>query len=277
MSALSYDQAQVLVSSVYRALDLFAGSESELSLWARSMDSDGLASGLMPEWFDNAERAALTRALLDCGVVRDDTTVDRYRMLEFQRAVEFLPHFRSQELARRPAPKPQLVFTVPPEVDLPLDDRHVRQSLAARVQEALSSAEERALLASPYWSDQGADILWDATARIRQLCLPVTLAGAKRDLDSAYDHLAAMTRFGRRLADAGCQVTCLQFNPPTPSAIFHAKLVCGAVGYLGSGNLTDAALTAHVEAGMPLAPVDVERAWWLIHQLHDAGLLSDVG
>lgn len=276
MSALTYDQAQGLVGSVYQALDLFSNSETELAEWAKVLDSDGTAAGLMPSWFDAAERGALTRALLACGVIRDDTTVDRYRLLEFQQAVELLPHFRSQEFARRPAPKAQVVFTVPEAVRLPRDAAYLAHSLGARVTEALSSADDRALLASPYWSDQGAEKLWDATTKLRELGLAVTLAGAKRDPEADYDHLAAMLRFGRRLQEHGARVTCLEFIPPVPRASFHAKLVCGSVGYLGSGNMTDSALGTHVEAGVPLAPVDVEQVWWLLGVLQEAGLLAPV-
>lgn len=274
MSALTYDQAQVLVASVYQALDLFGNSEAELSEWAKTMDSDGLADGLMPSWFDAAERGALTRALVECGVVRDDATVDRYRLLEFQQAVELLPHFRSQEFVRRPAPKAQVVFTVPDAVVLPRDAAYLQHSLGARVAEALSSAEDRVLLASPYWSDQGTDKLWDATTKARELGLPVTLAGAKREPGARYDHLAAMLHFGRRLADHGANVTCMEFIPPVPNAIFHAKVVCGSVGYLGSGNMTDSALGVHVEAGVPLGAVDVDQMWWLVDVLVEAGLLA---
>jgi hypothetical protein len=273
VSSLTYDQAQVLVASVYRMLDLFSNSETELGEWAKGMDSDGNADGLMPTWFDAAERGALARALSDCGVIRDDTTVDRYRLLEFQQAVELLPHFRAQELARRPPPKAQVVFTVPDAVVLPRDAAYLRHSLGARVCESLASAEERVLLASPYWSDQGAEKLWDATTKARELKLPVTLAGAKRDPGAPYDHLAAMLRFGRRLADDGADVTCLEFIPPVPGAIFHAKIVCGTVGYLGSGNMTDSALGMHVEAGVPLGAVDVDQVWWLVGILEEAGLL----
>lgn len=275
MTSLTYDQAQGLVASVYRALDLFSNSETELAEWAKSIDSDGTSDTVMPNWFDAAERAALTRALSDCGVIRDDTTVDRYRLLEFQEAVELLPHFRSQEVARRPAPKAQVVFTVPDAVMLPREASHLRRSLAARVCESLASAEDRVLLASPYWSDQGTGRLWDAMTKARELQLPVTLAGAKRDPAASYDHLAAMRRFGASLRDGGAQVRCLEFIPPVPGAIFHAKVVCGAIGYLGSGNLTDSALGAHVEAGVPLSDIDVNQTWWLIETLEAAGLLKE--
>ena len=185
--------------------------------------------------------------------------------------------FERRELARRPAPKAQVVFTVPDAVVLPRDAAHLRHSLGARVCESLASAEDRVLLASPYWSDEGTDKLWDATTKARELRLAVTLAGAKRDPGAEHDHLAAMLRFGQRLADDGADVTCLEFIPPVPGAIFHAKIVCGTVGYLGSGNMTDSALGIHVEAGVPLGHVDVDQVWWLIGVLQQAGLLRSVG
>jgi hypothetical protein len=276
MSTLTYSQAEVLVASAYRALDVFANSETELGEWAKTLDSDAPAEDLLPVWFDAADRGVLSRALVEAGVIRDDATVDRLRLLQFQEAVELLPHFRAQELARRPAPKAQVVFTVPESVVLPPEASYLQRSLAARVTEALASANERALLGSPYWSDQGAEKLWDGLTRVRDLRLPVTLAGAKQDPDSQYDHLAAMVRLGRRLAGEGANVTCLEFIPPTKRSVFHAKVVCGDVGYLGSGNMTDAALGVHVEAGLPLAEVDVRRVWWLVDVLQEAGLLRPI-
>jgi hypothetical protein len=82
-----------------------------------------------------------------------------------------------------------------------------------------------------------------------------------------------MLRFGHRLAAEGAKLRCLELIPPVPGAIFHAKIVCGSIGHLGSGNTTDSALGRHVEAGVPLAPVDVNQVWWLIGILEEAGLL----
>jgi hypothetical protein len=78
-----------------------------------------------------------------------------------------------------------------------------------------------------------------------------------------------MLRFGRRRA---AQVTCLEFIPPVSRSIFHAKLACGRVGHLGSGNMTDAALRTHVEAALPLAEIDVAQGWRLLDILQEAGL-----
>ena len=108
----------------------------------------------------------------------------------------------------------------------------------------------------------------------RELQLPVTLAGAKRDPAASHDHLAAMCRFGARLDEGGARC-CLEFIPPVPGAIFHAKVVCGAIGYLGSGNMTDSALGTHVEAGVPLGTPDISQVWWLVETLVTAGLLRE--
>jgi hypothetical protein len=133
----------------------------------------------------------------------------------------------------------------------------------------------RTLLASPFWSDKGTGVLRPYLQRSVDLGLPVTLAGARRRPpdDVGNDDLGAMLRLGRELKDAGSQVRALRFVPPIKSAIFHAKLVCGAEGYLGSANLTGAGLGEHVEAGLPLDPVDVDQAWWLLGLLEEAGLL----
>lgn len=143
-----------------------------------------------------------------------------------------------------------------------------------RVLSALGSADTRTLLASPYWSDLGAENLWDGLLRSVALDLPITLAGAKADHDR--DDLSAMLRLSARLrAEGANEVRALRYVPPAAKAygLFHGKLVCGQVGYLGSANLTGSGLGEHVEAGIPLDPVDVEHVWWLLHVLIDAGLL----
>ncbi|MGH2941302.1 MAG: hypothetical protein ACRDLN_00795, partial [Solirubrobacteraceae bacterium] len=120
------------------------------------------------------------------------------------------------------------------------------------------------------------DELWAPLQTSVDLGLPVTLAGAKHDLTSDYDHLAAMLRLAKRLKAAGVHVTALEFAPPKPKSIFHAKVVCGAVGYLGSANLTGAGLGEHVEAGLPLDEPDVEQIWWLLKILAETGLLREI-
>lgn len=202
--------------------------------------------------------------------------MDPFRLAQFQQVIELLPHFQAEELDRRPAPKPTVVFTVPPEVALPDRARDLqRRGLAARILGALASADERTLLASPYWSDSGVDNLWDGLARSVELGLPITLAGARPDPDR--DDHGAMLCLVARLRDAGArQVTALQYVPPRAYSLFHGKLVCGRIGYLGSANLTGAGLGEHVEVGIPLDEVDVGRAWWLLEVLRDAGLLGEI-
>jgi hypothetical protein len=99
----------------------------------------------------------------------------------------------------------------------------------------------------------------------------VTLAGAKHE--PGRGDLAAMLALTAHLRTEGLTVTALRYVPPTPTSIFHAKLVCGAVGYLGSANLTRAGLGTHVEAGLPLNEENVDQVWWLLGVLKDAGLL----
>jgi hypothetical protein len=124
----------------------------------------------------------------------------------------------------------------------------------------------------PYWSDAGADNLWDGLLRSIELGLPITLAGARDDQDR--DDLSAMLRLAVRLQSAGAQkVITLRYAPPKPYSLFHGKLVCGRVGYLGSANLTEAGLGEHVEAGIPLEEVDVGQVWWMLDVLCEAGLL----
>jgi phosphatidylserine/phosphatidylglycerophosphate/cardiolipin synthase-like enzyme len=166
------------------------------------------------------------------------------------------------------------VFTVPDGVNLPEEASHLSRSLAKRVFDALTTANERTLLASPYWSDQGAEELWAPLQTSVGLALPVTLAGAKPD--PKRDDLQAMLRLASRLEAAGASVRALEFVPPRPQSIFHAKIVAGAVGYLGSANLTTSGLGLHVEAGLPLDEPDVEQVWWLLDVLFAAGLLREV-
>jgi len=270
----SAGEAARLVACAYGALDLFSGSSEQLLAWAQGLTSERAAEQLTPAWWRDATRAAMREQLDAAGVSDGGGTVDPYRLAQFQQVVELLPHFQAAERARLPAPKPKVVFTVPPRVALPERASDFgRRSLAARVLAALSSADERTLLASPFWSDAGAENLWDGLARSVELGLPITLAGAREDPER--HDLPAMLRLARRLQDAGGRVTALRYEPPasTTYSLFHGKLACGRTGYLGSANFTDAGLGQHVEAGLPLDEVDVERVWWLVDVLSDAGLL----
>jgi len=269
------EAAEALVEAVYKALDLFGGDETALLAWAKTLDSDAGAAGVAPVYFAPASVGALTRALTACGVVHDDATIDRVRMLQFQEACELLPHFRRRERVRVVAPPPKVVFTVPPAARLDTANAHVQRSLASRLNTVLAGSDGRTLIAAPYWSTQGTDLLWDGTARARELGHEIVVAGARAS-SNGHDHLLAMRRFGHRLQSAGAQVRCLEWVDPDPSSIFHAKLVCADEGYLGSGNFTHAAMTVHVEAGTVLTAAEVDRVWWLIEQLEGAGLLREV-
>jgi hypothetical protein len=96
--------AEALVEAVYKALDLF-GSDADLQAWAKGLDSDHTSKEIPPTYFGPASAGALLRALSECGVVRADALIDRVRMLQFQEAVELLPHFRLREKARVPPPR----------------------------------------------------------------------------------------------------------------------------------------------------------------------------
>jgi hypothetical protein len=267
--------AEALVEAVYRALDLFGG-ERDLLDWAKTLDSDGTAKDVAPAYFGRGSVAALQRALVECGVIRDDATIDRVRMLQFQEAVELLPHFRLRENARVLPPAPKIVFTVPTVVELETDRAHLQRSIAARLNTLLATSEDRVLIAAPYWSHQGTELLRDGTARACELGHKIVLAGARAGDSNGHDHLLAMRHFAQRLDEAGAKVRCLEWCDPDPTSIFHAKLVCCEEGYLGSGNFTAAAMRTHVEAGTVLTPAEVQRVWWLIEVLEGAGLLREV-
>jgi phosphatidylserine/phosphatidylglycerophosphate/cardiolipin synthase-like enzyme len=273
--ALGGGEAQRLVRCAYGALDLFAGRREELLAWSGTLSAGRPASALAPDWWARVTADALVGYLTDAAVAGADGSVDPYRLAQLQQVIELLPHFQDAELVRRPAPQPKVVFTLPPGVKLPERAKDLaRRTLAVRILTALGSSDERTLLASPYWSDQGAENLWDGLLRSVALDLPITLAGAKADPER--DDLQAMLRLASRLrAEGASEVRALRYVPPAAKAwgLFHGKLVGGRVGYLGSANLTGSGLGEHVEAGIALEPVDVERVWWLLDVLADAGLL----
>lgn len=264
-------EAERLVRAVYGALDLFSGSEPDLLNWSKRLRDDRPADELLPPFFSIDSRAALARHLTEAGVLDGAGEIDRYALRGFQRVIELLPHFRAAEAARTPTPRPQVVLTVPKEVTLPDEARHLQKSLAGRVADALISANRRVLLASPYWSEQGNEILLPALAKAVARTLPITLAGARQE-DTM--HYAAMMLLARTLDAQGADVNAYAYVPPKKNSLFHAKVVAGRVGYLGSANLTASGLGEHVELGMPLAEVDVERVWWLIDVLLRAGVLA---
>ena len=245
-TAIPDDVAGRLVRSAYTALDIFGGRELSLLTWSRAVDPAADASRIVPDYFDDPSGGILLTALAEAEVLRDDATIDPLRLRQFQETVELLPHFRRAEFVRRPAPTAQVVFTFPPEAKLPVQAAHLQRSLAVRVGDALRSATERVLLASPYWSDIGTAQLRPSLDRCVAAGIPITIAGARAKAeDENYDHLAAMLRFAEALRGDGAAVAGPPLTPPetNPRCIFHAKLVCGATGYLGSGNMTDAART----------------------------------
>ena len=264
-------EAERLVRAVYGTLDLFSGSEPDLLNWSKRLRDDRPADELLPPFFSIDSQAALARHLTEAGVLDPGGEIDPYALRGFQRVIELLPQFRAAEAVRAPARRAQVVLTVPTEVTLPEEARHLQKSLAGRVADALISADRRVLLASPYWSDQGNEILLPALAKAIELSLPVTLAGARRE-DAT--HFAAMVSLARELVAQGADATVYAYVPPKPNSLFHAKVVAGRTGYLGSANLTASGLGEHVELGMPLEEVDVERVWWLVEVLIQAGVLE---
>lgn len=264
-------EAERLVRAVYGALDLFSGSEADLLSWSKRLRDDQPADELLPPFFSIDSQATLARHITEAGIVDADGEIDPYALRGFQRVIELLPHFRAAAAARTPAPRPQVVLTVPKEVTLPEEARHLQRSLAGRIADALISADRRVLLASPYWSEQGSEILLPALAKAIELDLPITLAGARAE-DAT--HYAAMIALARTLTAQGADASIYAYVPPKPNSLFHAKVVAGRVGYLGSANLTAGGLGEHVELGMPLEEVDVERVWWLIDVLIRAGVLE---
>lgn len=268
-----FGEAPEVVTSAYRALDLFAGEESALLKWSKGLNALKPIEDLLPSNFTPDSKGVLVSMLTRASVILDDGTIDAYRLQGFQQIVELLPHFRAEESKRQPEPRPQIVFTVPSEVELPTEARHLQRSLLTRVYDALVTADRRVLLLSPYWSDEGRDALMPALERALSLDLPVTLAGAKRDSNT--DHHDAMLRFGQELLRRGADVRVLTFLPPKHYSILHAKVVAGKHGYLGSANLTGSGLGEHVEAGLPLGEPDVEQMWWLLEVLERAELLQE--
>lgn len=264
-------EAQRLVHAVYGALDLFSSSEAELLSWSKELKDNCPAEDLLPTYFSPDNQGVLARHLVEAGVLNGDGEVDPYALRGFQRVIELLPHFRGEETARKPAPRAQIALTVPPDVVLPREARHLQRSLVVRIGDALRSADRRVLLASPYWSVSGNEIILPLLERPIQLGLPVTLAGAR---EHDVEHHRAMLACAAAVAARGVEVEALTFQPPRPGSLFHAKIVAGKQGYLGSANLTASGLGTHVEVGVPLEEADVERVWWLIETLKKAELLT---
>lgn len=266
------------VASIYGILDLL-GSHAALADWAQGLSEAGGAERLMPRWLSPDSQGVMAAHLRSCGVIDAAGGIDGLRLAELHAAVALVPHFRQQEAARLPGPRARIVFTVPPQTPLPEQASHMRRQLVVRVADALAAVNEhtgRVLLASPYWSSRGAEQLLGAFDRAVAFALPVVFAGARED-DHRSD-LLAMRRFAGQVADRHPtgRVTALEFIPPTLTSLFHAKLALGSTGYLGSANFTGPGLGEHVEAGLPLDVVDVERAWWLMDVLTESGMLREI-
>ncbi len=265
--------AQQLVDAAYLLGELF-GSEQLTRDWLRALDAVSSFDAARPTHMTPANQRLVQGCLASTGVLHDDGTVDQYLLDDFDQVLQLLPYVRAAEQARVPDPVSALVCTVPSQVTLPQRLRPLARSLSVLVADSLRSAEDQpVLLISPYWSAEGCQQLRPAMAGALQKGLAVTLAGAKRREEG---HHAAMTSFAAQLRSEGFRrVRVLEFVPPHPDSICHAKAVCGRTGYLGSGNLTVAGMERHVEIGLPLKAHDVERIWWLIDLLVEARLLVE--
>lgn len=264
---IALDTASSTVRVAYTLAELLGGEPDALT-W--TMTAEGDAARMLPANLSHDNRALLLEELEDAGATRDGR-IDRFRTAEIARVLQLAPLMRAVDDARRPAPSSRLVCTMPPEAVLPAEMRYIQRSLAILVADTLRAPGDRVLLAAPYWSGPGtAQLLMPLTFAIAH-DVPITLAGARRT-DVA--HYTAMAGFARVLRAAGARVEVLEFNPPREKSLFHAKIVAGKRGYLGTGNLSIGGFEDNVEVGLPLGETDIERVWWLIEQLVDANLLA---
>ncbi len=267
---VAVDTASATVRVAYTLAELLGGEPDALA-WTTFADGDAVST--LPPSLSRDNQALLLEELEDAGATRDGQ-IDRFRTAEIARVLQLAPLMRAAEDARRPAPTSRLVCTMPPEAVLPAEMRYIQRSLAMLVADTLRAPGDRVLLAAPYWSGPGTAQLLGPLSFAIAHHVPITLAGARR-ID--VDHYTAMTSFARELRAAGGRVRVLEFNPPRAKSLFHAKIVAGKRGYLGTGNLSIGGFEDNVELGLPLDETDVERAWWLVERLVDAGLLADVG
>ena len=265
--------AQQLADAAYLLGELFGGEQPTRD-WLRALDTAPTFDAARPAHMTPANQRLVQGCLTATGVVHADGTVDQYRLNDLDQVLQLLPYVRGAEQARVPDPVSALVCTVPPQVSLPQRLRPLARSLSVLVADSLRSADDQpVLLMSPYWSADGCRQLRPAMESALQKGAAVTLAGAK---PADTGHHAAMTAFASQLhSDGFRRVRVLEFAPPHPDSICHAKAVCGRTGYLGSGNLTVAGMERHVEIGLPLNPHDVERIWWLVDLLSEARLLVE--
>lgn len=255
-----------LVRAAYALAELLGG-ESDALEWLELADDSSLAT--LPESLTPDNRALLHEQLAEAGVTKN-AEFDHPRVSQLKMVLSLAPFMRAAEDARRPAPTSRIVCTIPPEAELPADMRYIRRSLAILVADSLRTPGERVLLAAPYWSVDGTRQLLGPIGYAAAHGVNITIAGA-RHADAS--HFTAMMAFARELHDTGARVRAFAFNPPRERSLFHAKIVAGKRGYLGTGNLSIGGFEDNVEVGLPLDETDVERVWWLIERLVEGGLL----
>ncbi len=264
--AVAVSSAMQLVQAAYTLAELLGGEDDAVD-WIR--DAGGDASQALPESLTLDNRALIVEVLEATGATRNGE-IDRFRLSEIASVLQLAPFMRAAEDSRRPARRSRLVCTIPPEAVLPPEMRYIQRSLAMLVADSLRTPGERVLLAAPYWSGAGTRQLFEPIKYAAEHRVPITLAGARR-IDVA--HHAAMLTFARELRRAGARIKVLTFDPPREKSLFHAKIVAGKRGYLGTGNLSIGAFEDNVEVGLPLDETDVVRIWWLIDRLEEGGLL----
>jgi hypothetical protein len=264
---VSVDTATEIVRAAYTLAELLGG-ENDALVWAQTTDGD--AALTLPANLSPDNRALLLEELEEAGATRNGQ-IDQFRTAEIARVLQLAPLMRVAEYARRPAPSSRLVCTMPPEAVLPVEMRYIQRSLAILVADTLRAPGDRVLLAAPYWSSPGTTQLLGPLTYAIEHDVPITLAGARR-VDAV--HYTAMTAFASDLRAAGARVEMLEFHPPREKSLFHAKIVAGKRGYLGTGNLSIGGFEENVAVGLPLDETDVERVWWLIERLLEARLLE---
>jgi hypothetical protein len=263
---VAVDTASATVHVAYTLAELL-GSEPDALAWAQA--ADGAAADTLPRNLSPDNRELLLEELEGAGATRNGQ-IDRFLTAEIARVLQLAPLMRAAEDARRPASSSRLVCTIPPEAVLPTEMRYIQRSLAILVWDTLRSPADRVLLAAPYWSGPGTEQLLGPLTNAISHDVPITLAGARR-IDTA--HYAAMISFAHDLHAVGGRVDVLAFNPAREKSLFHAKIVAGKRGYIGTGNLSIGGFEDNVEVGLPLDEIDVKRVWWLIERLVDAELL----
>lgn len=262
------DDAAQLVRAAYTLAELLGGEADALD-WISGAAGDPETS--LPTHLTPDNRALILEELADAGGMQGGEIQPR-RLDEVGQVLRLAPLLRAAEDGRRPAPASRLVCTVPPEVVLPSRMRHIQRSLSLLVADSLRSPGAQVLLAAPYWSRDGVDAIRPALQRACDHGIPITLAGARRK-DAI--HHAAMLTFAHDLWSDTPNIRVLTFCPPRDKSLFHAKIVAGKRGYLGTGNLSFGGFEGNVEVGLPLDETDVERIWWLLDTLMEAELLQE--